>query len=142
MMKCRLLLKLSLPALFMAVAMAAGTSLAADSCSFAGASSALAFGNLDVLSTADATTSVTITVRCSGNPTWFLTSNNGLYPNGLIKRMKHQTLNEYIPYMLTFSPTSGNKHTTINGSGLILNSDYINASAGSYADSVTITIIP
>ncbi len=123
--------------------MEAGSSLAADSCRFTGASPVLAFGNLDVLSTADAASSLTISIRCSGNPTWFLSIDNGLHSSGATRRMKHQTLNEYIPYTLTFAPATGGKMIkTVNGSGIVLNSDYVNASAGSYSDSVAVTITP
>lgn len=58
--------------------------------------------------------------------------------------MRHQTvLTEYLPYSLTFSPTTGDKFTTtVTGSGTILNSDYINAYVGSYSDHIIITITP
>jgi len=116
---------------------------AVPECSFTNAGSTLSFGVLDQLSTADATASVSIAVSCKGNPTWYLTSNNGLYSTGSTKRMKHETLNVYIPYILTFSPTTGNKFVTmITGSGLIINSDYVTADVGIYSDTVTITITP
>lgn len=117
---------------------------APPACNFTQAASTVPFGNLDPFSTADATSTVTLNVKCSGNPTWFLTSDNGLYFNGATKRMRHQTeLTEYLPYTMSFSPTTGNKFvTTIAGSGTILNSSYSNVYFGNYSDSVTLTITP
>jgi hypothetical protein len=117
----------------------------AISCRFTQAASTLPFGNLDPFSTGNATTTVTLTINCSGSQgTWFMTSDNGRYYNGATKRMRHQTvLTEYLPYTVTFSPTTGNKQAhTITGSGIILNSSYINAYVGNYSDSVTLTIMP
>jgi spore coat protein U-like protein len=123
--------------------MEAGVCFAADACSFREASSSLAFGNLDPLSTANAAASVTVRIQCTGNPIWRLTSDNGLHPSGSTKRMKHQTQNAFIPYTLTFFPTAGDKNNTqVTGTGLILNSDYVDADAGSYSDSVRLTIMP
>ena len=52
-------------------------------------------------------------------------------------------LTEYLPYSVTFSPTTGNRFvTTITGSGTVLNSSYVNAYVGNYSDRVTLTITP
>ena len=139
---CQRLLGSSVASLCLFFILGAGTSLAADSCRFTGMSS-LAFGNLDVSSTANAVSTMTMRIQCSGNPTWLVGSDNGLHYSGATKRMKHQTLNDYIPYTLTFAPTTGGKWIrTITGSGTVLNGDYVNASAGSYSDSVRVTITP
>jgi spore coat protein U-like protein len=124
--------------------METGICFAAATCKFTQATSTLAFGNLDPSATANATSTITLSIKCSGNPRWFMTSDNGLYYNGATKRMRHTSvLTEYLPYTVTFSPTTGDKFiTTIIGSGTILNSSYINAYGGSYLDSVTITITP
>jgi hypothetical protein len=67
-----------------------------------------------------------------------------LHYSGTTRRMQNTNVStQYLPYSLTFSPTTGNKATTsTTGSGTILNSDYINAYVGSYSDTVTITISP
>ena len=128
---------------FLIILLGCGVCFGQPSCRFTQASSTLPFGNLDPSSTANATTSVNIGIRCAVDP-WFLSSDNGLYPSGSTKRMRHQTvLTEYLPYSLTFSPTTGNRFVrTITGSGTILNSNYINACVGSYSDTVTLTIMP
>ena len=124
--------------------MEAGVCLAAQSCHFAQATSTLPFGNLDPFSSDNVTSTVTLNISCDKKGPWWMTSDNGLYYNGATKRMRHQTLStEYLPYTVTFSPTNGNeKVLTITGSGLILNSSYINAYVGSYSDSITLTITP
>ena len=130
--------------IFIIIVISTGVCLAAASCNFTQAAYTVPFGNLDPFSTANATSTVTLGVSCSGNPTWFMTSDNGLHYNGATKRMRHQTeLTEYLPYTMSFSPTTGNKFvTTIAGSGTILNSSYINAYGGNFSDSVTLTITP
>jgi spore coat protein U-like protein len=126
------------------IMMETGVCFAAASCNFTQATTTVPFGNLDPFSTANATSTVTLGVSCSGNPRWFMTSDNGLYYNGATKRMRHQTeLTEYLPYTMTFVPTTGNKFvTTIAGIGMILNSSYSNVYFGNYSDSVTLTITP
>ncbi|MGD0276971.1 MAG: spore coat protein U domain-containing protein [Syntrophales bacterium] len=121
-----------------------GTCLAL-SCTFGSHAQTVPFGTLDPSSSANATATVTVTIRCTGsNSTWTLTSNNGLHYSGTTRRMQNTNVStQYLPYSLTFSPTTGNKATTsTTGSGTILNSDYINAYVGSYSDTVTITISP
>ena len=120
-----------------------GVCFGAPSCTFTSSSSTLPFGALNPASTANATATMTLTVTCTGNPTWTLTSNNGLYYNGTTKRMRNQNVvTQFLPYSVTFSPTSGKKNAVITGSGTILNSDYINAYIGPYTDQITLTITP
>jgi|SRR5208337_2474887 len=136
-------LKISIITFCLVVMTLSGVCFGAPSCNFTSTSSTLPFGTLNPASSANATATMTIGVTCTGNPTWFLTSNNGLYYTGTTKRMRHQTvLTEYLPYSVIFSPTSGKKGTNITATGTILNSDYINAYIGSYADQVTLTITP
>jgi spore coat protein U-like protein len=138
-------LKISIISVCLVVITLSGVCFGAT-CTFTSTSSTLPFGTLDPASSANATATMTIGVTCSGggNSTWFLTTNNGLYYAGTTKRMRHQTvLTEYLPYSVTFSPTTGNRNTkTITGTGTILNSDYINAYIGNYSDQVTLTITP
>jgi hypothetical protein len=118
--------------------------IVAPSCSFTQTTATLSFGNLNPLSAANATSIVTLGISCSGDTTWHLTSDNGLYYNGATKRMRHEKIStEYLPYTVTFGPTTGNNSiTTITGSGIILNSSYINAYVGYYSDHITLTITP
>ena len=145
MRQCRLILKASFVGFCIFIIILMETAVCfAISCSFTQTTSTLSFGNLNPSSSANATSTVTIGIRCSGGGNWRLTSTNGLYYNGSTKRMRHQTvLTEYLPYTVTFSPTTGNRFvTTITGSGTILNSSYVNAYVGNYSDSVILTISP
>ncbi len=85
---------------------------------------------------------------CTKNASYTVTDDDGLHesgPNG--NRVKHQSLNEYIPYTFSYSPTSGTGNgpqtpITLSVSASFAQSDYTNASVGSYTDTVTITISP
>lgn len=136
---------------FSAAALAADTNTVAIStsvtgtCRFNSANSSLAF-TLDASSSSDVTATSTTTFWCTKTTSYTLSKDNGLYNSGGM-RMKHSTLNEYIPYAVALSPTSGagaGKSTgiTLSISGTVVNANYINASAGSYADTVTLTLTP
>ena len=141
------------------LAMAAGAAMAADSntvtvsasitgtCKFNSATSTLAFGALDPTLTSDATVTGSTTFWCTKGASYTVSGNNGANASGVQKRMVHATLTEYIPYAMSFSPTSGTgagKTTavTLSLSGTIANADYINASAGAYTDTVVLSITP
>lgn len=129
----------------------AGTVLSNNNCKFRGTSSvALAFGNLDPSSGANATASATLIIRCAGaspNVTYALTHDSGLYETGVNQnRMKHATLNTYLPYTLTLTPSSGtiakNVDRTISVGGTVTPANFQNANIGAYADTVVITLLP
>jgi len=120
----------------------------------------LDFGNLDPAVGTDANATTSLQFWCTKNATYTITDNDGANKSGTTHRLKHASLTEYIPYTYCYS-TSGavtpcNTDTasvTGNGqgrtspitlyiSGTILGTDYINASAGSYSDTVTMTINP
>lgn len=139
-----------------AVAMA-GTAVAADTttvgvtatvagnCKFlSGGSIAYA---LDPATGGNATGTVTQpTFWCTKASTYTITDPGGQYDSGGSKRMKHAMLNEFIPYTFTFTATGtgAGKGTTLNMdlASTVAEADYINASAGNYSDSVTLTINP
>lgn len=83
---------------------------------------------------------------CTKGATYSITDNDGLNASGGAQRMKHATLAEYIPY--SFSYTAGGAGTgpstpiTMNITSSVVAGDYINASAGSYADTVILSITP
>ena len=62
------------------------------------------------------------------------------------RRMVHATLTEYIPYTFAYTATgTGTGKTspiTLDISASVVNSDFVNASAGNYADTVTLSITP
>jgi len=86
------------------------------------------------------------TFWCTKASAYTITDPGGLYNSGGSKRMKHATLNEYIPYTFTFTATGTGqgKSTTLSMdlASTVAEADYINASAGSYADSVILSITP
>lgn len=83
---------------------------------------------------------------CTRNATYGITDDNGMHESGVIHRMLHATLTEYIPYSFTYTSTgTGTGKTspiTMDIASTIVNADYINASAGSYADTVVLSITP
>lgn len=127
------------------------TVLSKSQCKFRSNTSALNFGNLDPTSPIDKTTSVSVTFRCVGstlNATFSITDDDGLYESGPdANRMRHTiTTTEYIPYLLTLSPTSGtipkNTDQTLTITGAVKGVDYQDALIGSYSDMVVISIEP
>jgi len=83
---------------------------------------------------------------CTKGATYGIVDDTGLYVSSGVKRMKHATLTEYIPY--SFSYTASGKGSgpglpiTLDIASTVVAADYLNASAGSYADTVTLTITP
>jgi spore coat protein U-like protein len=137
----------------------AGNAAAADSntltvaasvtgtCRFSSGTSTLNFGALDQSSAADASATGNTQFWCTRNATYTVGANNGLYFD-TTRRMRHASENtEFIPYNLTFTPTAGTgsgktSPITLNLSGTITNANYVNAVAGNYADTVTLSITP
>lgn len=155
-----------MPSLFLFALQAAGGAALADdtapvsvsaallsksNCKFRGSTTAgLAFGNIDPSSNTPALAGSSLTIRCSGSPataTFALTTDSGLHavtPGA--KRMKHASLNEFLPYTLGLSPSTGtvakgvDLGISINGG--VAPADFQNAAAGSYADTVVVTLNP
>lgn len=86
------------------------------------------------------------TFWCTKGSSYTITDDNGINKSGTTYRMKHATLGEYIPYSFTYTSTgtgSGKGTTlTMNIGSQVLGTDYVNASAGNYADTVTLTVNP
>jgi hypothetical protein len=127
------------------------TVLSKSQCKFNSKTSNLNFGNLDPANPIDKTTSTSITFRCGGsapNATFSITDDDGLYETGPdANRMRHTTITtEYLPYSLTLNPTSGtvpkNTDQTLTITGKVKGVDYQDALAGSYSDTVVISIAP
>lgn len=136
------------------IAMAAGTNTLAVSasvvgtCKFDFAASTLNFGALDPALATDATASTSTTFWCTKGAAYSISDDSGL--NELVAgspRMQN-TVNplEYIPYSLSYvNSGAGLGKTaaiTLNLNGTVLNADYVNAEAGNYSDTVTITVTP
>ena len=86
--------------------------------------------------------------RCSKDASFVISDDNGLYESGTTHRMKHATLNEYIPYSFTYTTSGAGSGwgwlatITMDIASTVLEANYIDASAGSYSDTVTLTIVP
>ena len=106
------------------------------------------FGNLDPSVGTDQTPAVTQpTFWCTKGANYTITDDDGLYESGTNNnQMKHATLNEYSPYSFTYTAAGiGNGPAnvlTMNIASTVKGVDYANVSAGSYADTVTLTIAP
>lgn len=136
----------------MASAMAGGTAIVAVSASVTGncqfnSGGTVSF-SLDPTSSSVANGTVTQPrFWCTKNATYAITDDLGLHESGVIYRMQHATtLTEFIPYTFTYTAAgSGLGKTspiTLNIAASVANADYVNAAAGSYADTVTLTITP
>lgn len=85
---------------------------------------------------------------CTRGATWTLTDDDGLHDIVAgVHRMRHATvLTEYIPYAFAYTATGTGAGKTnpinMNITSSVLNADFINALAGSYADTVIVTIAP
>jgi len=84
--------------------------------------------------------------RCSRNAYYAISDDNGLHESGTTHRMKHTTLNEYIPYSFTYTTSGtglGNGNpVTMDLASTVAEADYMDVPAGSYSDTVTLTINP
>jgi spore coat protein U-like protein len=86
---------------------------------------------------------------CTKGLTYNITDDDGIHESGTTHRMQHASvLTEFIPYSFTYtqSGTGGGagvpNRITLNLTGTVLGSDYINAQFGNYADTVTLTLNP
>jgi spore coat protein U-like protein len=129
------------------------TVLSVGNCRFDTAGpTALTFAPIDPSSLANATVSANIGYRCTGggalpNLTWSISSNDGQYETGAgAPRMRHLVdPTRFLPYSLNV-PASATvpKNTNLNFTvvATIQVADFQNAIAGTYTDSVVLTIAP
>jgi spore coat protein U-like protein len=126
------------------------TVLSKSVCKFDSKTASLAFGALDpaVASDVNATTSVDYVCRGSAPVAAFLfTDDNGQNPSGPgARRMRHAAAPEFLPYGLALSPVSGtiakNAPGTLTISGTVRWADFRGSMAGTYTDSVVVSILP
>jgi spore coat protein U-like protein len=107
----------------------------------------MAFGALDPAVGNNVNAGVTQpTFWCTRGASYTISDDNGLWESGSNHQVRHETLVEYIPYTFTYTATgSGNgpaNPITMDIAGTILGADYLGASSGNYADTVTLSIIP
>lgn len=142
---------------FIAVTLLTGLSFPASGkdldCQFQAKGLSMGFGMLDPSSGVDviaAVSAFTLDANKAGDcvaaVTMTIVGDNGLHFSGS-RRLKNNTGTDFIPYSLVGLPFSssgpGNKTFlafTFNGS--ILGSAYANASAGSYSDTILVSVTP
>ncbi len=133
-------------------AMAAGTNTMTVSanvvgtCKFNSAISTLAFGALDPALATDASGAVNVAFWCTKGATYTVSDDGGLHNAGTPRMQHATTLTEYVPYSISYvnSGAGLGKTTAANLaiSGTVVNADYVDAAAGNYQDTVTVTITP
>lgn len=138
---------------------AAGAAYAADtsnmtvqaavvgSCKF-NSTPTLDFGNLDPANTSDGSGSSTISFWCTKGSTYTVTAGNGNNYNSGTRQMKGPGATDLIPYSLSLpgggTGTGAGKSiaVTMAVTGAVLNANYINATVGSYTDTVQMAVNP
>lgn len=83
---------------------------------------------------------------CTKGASYTISDDDGLNESGTTHRMKHASLADVIPYSFSYtasgSGTGPGTPINMNIASTVVSADYLNASAGSYADTVTLTIAP
>lgn len=87
------------------------------------------------------------TFWCTRGATATITDNNGLHFGAGSRRMQHATsATDFIPYSFTYTANSAGsgRNTTLpmDLASTVVAADYLDALAGNYADTVTLTINP
>lgn len=105
------------------------------------------FGDLDPMAPAAQTATGSVTFWCTNGTSYTLTSNNGANASGVQKRLKGPGATDFINYTLALASGSGTgsgKSTaiTVNANASLAGAAYQDAVAGSYSDTVTVTIAP
>ena len=127
---------------------AASGAASAQSCTFRNpAPAGITFPTLDPSAATVVTASTQVRIRCTGPGVpppagWGFV---GLYGSNPNLRLKHTTLNAYIPYSVGNPPSllaSGGRNQTYLVTATILPASYVSAYAGAYADTLTISIAP
>lgn len=127
------------------------TVLSKSNCKFRTSAAALPFGTLDAALSSDRVVSATLDFRCQGSApiaSFMFSSDDGLNEFGTNRpRMKHATdSNEYLPYSLGLSPATGTIGKGVTGTltltGTVTPADVAASIAGSFSDTVTLTLLP
>lgn len=126
------------------------TVLSKSRCKFDTSASTMNFGALDPAVASDVTASASVDFVCRGSApvaAFLFTDDNGQNPSGPgARRMRHAAAPEFLPYDLAFSPASGtvpkNVHRTLAISGTVRWADFRGSMAGTYTDSVVVSILP
>lgn len=123
------------------------TASVTGTCKFSSATSTLAFGALDPSVGTNVNGSTTTQFWCTKGTTETLSAGQGSNWDGTKRNMKHATATDLIPYTLTLTPDGSanagpGSPRTLTVAGQVLGTDYTSKTAGSYTDTVTLTITP
>lgn len=126
------------------------TVLSRNNCRFTIATPAtMAFVPINPAAAADVNASVAWQFRCLGSDNtvgFLITASDGGNHSGGTRRMRMGLTSNYLPYSLSITPSSGNanKGDFVNFTiqGTVLAGDGSIAMAGSYSDTVQVTIVP
>lgn len=122
-----------------------------NNCKFSSAAMALDFGTVNPASTVDATATVSTGFTCNGSAplvTFVISAGDGLYSTGPgARRMRHATIaTEFMAYSLALSPSSATvpkgSAQTLTVTGTIHPFQFQDVPAGTYQDTVVITLTP
>jgi hypothetical protein len=132
----------ALRAVLFALALCAAAPALGQTCTFnANQPNSVSFGTIDPRLVTPATFAITINYKCTGsaNATFNLAGQNDTGPG--LYRLKHTTQvpSQYMNYSVSLANVPGTK-VTLNG--LLVFTDYQNAYAGNYSDSLTLSIFP
>jgi len=129
--------------------LAASATASAQNCKFqGGAPAGITFPTLDPSNAIVVTASTQVRINCTGAgvpppSSWGFAGLYGANPN---LRLKHATVSDYIAYSVGNPPllvsSSGPNNQTYQVTATILPASYLNAYAGTYSDSLTITVSP
>lgn len=121
----------------------------AGTCKFSSGTATLNFGTLDpaVGTNVDAPDTPVQFWCTKGVTNDLITANNGLNPGSGKRQMSNATSGDLIPYTLSLDPGTGTNAgpgspRTLTLKGTVLGSDYTAVSAGTYSDTVTLSINP
>ena len=87
------------------------------------------------------------TFWCTKSVGYAINDDIGQHANGAVFRMQHATiLTEFIPYSFTYTAAGTgagpSSSFTMDIASMVTGADYASAAAGSYSDTVTLTITP
>lgn len=126
------------------------TVLSRNVCRFNSTATALNFGVIDPTSTAPVTATLSLVYRCNGSDavaTWTVSSDDGLNETGAGQpRMQHTTTpGNFLAYSLGFpgagsAPRNVNQAMTVTGT--VFPASFSTAIAGSYSDTLVLSILP
>jgi spore coat protein U-like protein len=123
------------------------TATVVGTCKFVSGSSSLNFGNLDPSVGTNASASTTVNFWCTkGVTTDSIAADNGAHWSGSSRQMA-EAGGDLIPYSLNLTKDANTNQgpaspRTLTIDGTVLGTDYTSKTAGSYSDTVTLSINP